>query len=172
MEVPRLRVKLELQLDPSLVCDLYHSSRQCRILNPLSKARDQARILMDSGQAHYHWAAMETSPFLGVFKYSWICFRWCGCLMRSRVDVCSLIARQSIGKELGSHVPPAIRYSSPFGMRVTTEWGPEKAQLVNKQDPSWKWDSKLESFPCPSFWKPLLILPHLCCHFCFPSRMT
>ena len=26
--------------DPSLVCDPHHSSRQCRILNPLSEARD------------------------------------------------------------------------------------------------------------------------------------
>ena len=50
MEVPRLGVKLEPQLlayttatatqDPSHVCDLYHSSEQCWILNPLSKARD------------------------------------------------------------------------------------------------------------------------------------
>ena len=50
MEVPRLGVELELQLpayataiatpDPSCVCDLLHSSRQCWILNTLSKARD------------------------------------------------------------------------------------------------------------------------------------
>ena len=47
MEVPRLGVKSELQLsayttsmrDPSHICHL-HSSRQCRILNPLSEARD------------------------------------------------------------------------------------------------------------------------------------
>ena len=49
MEVPRLGVKLELQLlaytaatatwDPSRVCDLHHSSQEC--LNPLSEARDQ-----------------------------------------------------------------------------------------------------------------------------------
>ena len=50
MEVPRLRVKSELQLlaysratampDPSQFCNLYHSSEQHQILNPLSKARD------------------------------------------------------------------------------------------------------------------------------------
>ena len=50
MEVPRLRVKSELQLpayttatampDPSNVCDLHHSSRQHWILNPLSEASD------------------------------------------------------------------------------------------------------------------------------------
>ena len=47
MEVPRLVVKLELQLlayatattmpDPSHICDLHHSSHQCKILNLLSQ---------------------------------------------------------------------------------------------------------------------------------------
>ena len=55
MEVPRLGVKLELQLpaytmatamqDPSRICDLYHSSWQRGILNPLSEARDRTHIL-------------------------------------------------------------------------------------------------------------------------------
>ena len=50
MEVPRLGGELELQLlayttatatpDLSQVCDVYHSSQQCWILNPLSEARD------------------------------------------------------------------------------------------------------------------------------------
>ena len=58
MEVPRLRVELELQLpayttatatpDPSHVWDLHHSSQQHQILNPLSRARDQTHILMDT----------------------------------------------------------------------------------------------------------------------------
>ena len=53
IEVPRVRVKLELQLPacatatamPNLsrICDL-HCSSQCQILNPLSKARDGTRI--------------------------------------------------------------------------------------------------------------------------------
>ena len=56
MEVPRLEVKLELQLpacttatvtqDLSRVCYLHHSSGRCRIFNPLSKARDRTRILI------------------------------------------------------------------------------------------------------------------------------
>ena len=56
MEVPRLEVKLELQLaayttatamwDPNCICDLYDSSWQHRILNLLSKARDGTHILM------------------------------------------------------------------------------------------------------------------------------
>ena len=62
VEVPRLGVELDLQLqartaatatqDPSHICDLHHSSQQRRILNPLSEARDQIHILMDSGWVH------------------------------------------------------------------------------------------------------------------------
>ena len=58
MEVPRLGVELELQLqvyttamaarDPSRICDLHHSSQQHRILNPLSEARDRTHVLMDA----------------------------------------------------------------------------------------------------------------------------
>ena len=61
MEVPRLRVELELLLayttatemwDLSHVCDLHHSSWQCPILNLLIEARDRTRILMDTSQHH------------------------------------------------------------------------------------------------------------------------
>ena len=58
IEAPRLGVESELQLpayatataipNPSYICDLHHSSRQCQILNPLSKARGQIHILMDN----------------------------------------------------------------------------------------------------------------------------
>ena len=50
MEVPRLGVESEL----------HHSSQQPWILNPLSKARDQTRILMDISLIHYHGATTET----------------------------------------------------------------------------------------------------------------
>ena len=59
MEVPRLRDELELlllacatataMLDLSCSCHLHHSSWQCGILSPLSEARDQTCILMDTG---------------------------------------------------------------------------------------------------------------------------
>ena len=62
MEVPRLGVQSELQLpayptatetrDPGHVCDPPYSSQQRRILNPLSKARDQTCVLMDISQVH------------------------------------------------------------------------------------------------------------------------
>ena len=75
MEVLKLVVESELQLmayttatatrDPSHVCDdLYHSSRQCWILNPLSKARDRTCVLMDASQVHFHWAMTETLIYL------------------------------------------------------------------------------------------------------------
>ena len=57
MEFPRLEVQSELQPlayttvtampDLSCICNLYHSSWQCWMLNPLSEARDQTLILMD-----------------------------------------------------------------------------------------------------------------------------
>ena len=60
IEVPRLQVKLELQLlahtiattmqELSCICDLHHSSRQPRILNPLRKARDWTHVLMDTSR--------------------------------------------------------------------------------------------------------------------------
>ena len=79
MEVPRLGVKSELHLpayttatimpDLNHVCDLHHSSQQYRLLNPLSKARDQTHILMDTRQVCYRWATMGTPRgwvFIGV----------------------------------------------------------------------------------------------------------
>ena len=39
--------------DPSLICELHHNSWQSQTLNPLSRARDQTGILMDSSWAHY-----------------------------------------------------------------------------------------------------------------------
>jgi len=72
IEVPRLGVKLKLQLltyttatamwSLSYICKLHHSSQQCRILNPLSKARDWTCILMDAGQIHFHWAMTRMPP--------------------------------------------------------------------------------------------------------------
>ena len=69
MEVPRLGVKSELQppayttatatLGLSPICDLHHSSRQCRILNLLNEARDQTLILIVTSRVRYHWATTE-----------------------------------------------------------------------------------------------------------------
>ena len=39
--------------DPSHICDLYHSSQQHQILNPLSETRNQICVLMDASQIHF-----------------------------------------------------------------------------------------------------------------------
>ena len=38
--------------DPCCVCNLYHSSQQHWILNPMSKARDRTYVVMDTSQIH------------------------------------------------------------------------------------------------------------------------
>ena len=58
MEVHQLRVESELHWpayttakgtpELSRICDLRHSLQQCQILKPLSEARDQSDILMDT----------------------------------------------------------------------------------------------------------------------------
>jgi len=60
VQVPRLGVKSGVQLlayttatatsDLRHICDLCHNSQQRWIFNPLSEARDQTLILMDTGQ--------------------------------------------------------------------------------------------------------------------------
>ena len=56
--------------DPSHICDLHHSSQQCRIPDPLSKARDQTGILMDASRVHF-CCTMVGTPFLILLKYNW-----------------------------------------------------------------------------------------------------
>ena len=77
MEVPKLRVKLELWLpayttatatwDLRWVCNPHHSSWKRRILNPLSKAKDRTRILMDTSWVHNPLSHNGNSP--NCFKY-------------------------------------------------------------------------------------------------------
>ena len=51
VDVPRLVVKSEPQVqNPSCICNLYHSSQQCWVLKPLSKARDQTCVPMDASR--------------------------------------------------------------------------------------------------------------------------
>ena len=73
MEVPRLRVKSELQLpayatgtamcDPSCICSLHHSSWQCQILNSLSEVGDWTLNLMLPSQICFH-CVMTGTPVL------------------------------------------------------------------------------------------------------------
>ena len=64
MEVPRVGVESELPLpvyttatamrDLRCVCDVHPCSRQRWILNPLSEARDQTQVLMDTSRVRDH----------------------------------------------------------------------------------------------------------------------
>ena len=68
-EVHRLGVESELQLlttaiamqDLSHVYDLHHSSWQCWIPDPLSEARDQTHVLMDTSRIHFGCATTGTT---------------------------------------------------------------------------------------------------------------
>ena len=53
--------------DPSHICNLYHSSQKCQILNPLGKARDRTLNLTVPSQVHFRCATTGTPPcyFLG-----------------------------------------------------------------------------------------------------------
>ena len=53
--------------DPSHVYNLYHSSRQCWILNPLSEPRDQTHNLMVPSRIHFHCAT--TGPPQVLLEY-------------------------------------------------------------------------------------------------------
>ena len=48
------------------ICNLHHSSRQHRILNPLSKARDWTLVLMDSLPLSHKWKSMAFLFFSGI----------------------------------------------------------------------------------------------------------
>ena len=82
MEVPRLGVESEPQLlacataiamqDLSHIYDLYHSSRQCWIPDPLGEARDRTCILIDS-RIHFCCTATGT-PYSFSFHLCLICY--------------------------------------------------------------------------------------------------
>ena len=86
MEVPRPGVQLELPSyttataisELSHICDLYHSSRQCRILIPLSEVRGQTYNLMVPSQIHFRCDKMGTPHIyycITIFKNSYIGIR-------------------------------------------------------------------------------------------------
>ena len=98
MEVPRLGVELELLLsayataaamqDQSHICNLCHSSQQHWVTDPLSEARDQTCILMDSSQICFCCANMGTSPvcfvLLKISLKSWKLI--VNCVMNKRAE--------------------------------------------------------------------------------------
>ena len=85
IEVPGLGDKLELQLLPyttatatqnlSHVCDLYHSSWQCWIPNPLSKARDLTHIFTDISWICF-LCAIKGTPKFNFWCHLWLLVIW------------------------------------------------------------------------------------------------
>ena len=83
MEVPRLGVKSELQLqayttttaipDLSCICDLCHSLRQCQFLNPLNEARDPTHLFMDTSCVLKTLSHNKSSK-LSTFAFQTICY--------------------------------------------------------------------------------------------------
>ena len=80
MRVPRLGDELELQLlayatstttqYPSRIFDLHHSSWQCQILNPLSKARDRTHNLMVPSGIRFCCATTGSPVFFFFFFFN------------------------------------------------------------------------------------------------------
>ena len=71
MEVPRLGVESELQLqatatqDPSFICNPHHSSWQRWVPDPLSEARDRMQIL--TGTSWIHFCCPNTGTPRNIF---------------------------------------------------------------------------------------------------------
>ena len=61
MEVPRLGVESEQKLQPTA------QQQQHQILDPLSKARDQTRVFMDTSQVHFHCTTTGTPDKLFLY---------------------------------------------------------------------------------------------------------
>ena len=77
MEVPRLGVKSELQLqayatatetwDPSSICSLHHSSQQCQIPDPLREVRDRTCILIYTSRNHFR-CTIRGTPTIRILE--------------------------------------------------------------------------------------------------------
>ena len=66
--------------DPSLLCDLHHSSGHCQIPAPLSESGDQICIIMNSSQIRFRCTTKGT-PFLEISDRieklsSWVCLSY------------------------------------------------------------------------------------------------
>ena len=123
MEVPKLGVKLELQLptyttatatpDSSSVFDLHHSSRQRWMLNPLSQARDGTCILIFTSQIHFRRARMGT-PIAFSLQFFW--FSLCPEIPKSNTSLPPYILFNEDAKNCCSngHSPISLKWSSGY----------------------------------------------------------
>ena len=142
MEVNWLAVELELwppayttataMPDPSCVCNLHHSSWQRQILNPLSEARDQICILMDTRRVlnllSHSGNSLKWAIFI-VRQKSWL-LPW----KEEREEYCSgevwLLASPQDGKLL---CPVPHRGGHLATWSVTTEFWRRCMKWMNRQ---------------------------------------
>ena len=64
--------------DPSCICNLYHSSGQRQILNPLIEARGQTCVLMDTSQISFLLSHNGNSQIARLLKNRWDRKNFCG----------------------------------------------------------------------------------------------
>ena len=131
----RLEVESELQLlayatatatqDLSCNCNLHHSSQQRWILNPMSEARDQTSVLIDTSRVCYHWA-MTGTPHLILYRSEtylwdiWICWSQTYSFSSAYND---RIEKQSLWNHRDLCLNPApfpmtLWFSSPLSIRL------------------------------------------------------
>ena len=72
--VPQAYARATATQDPSCIYDLHRSSRQHRILNPLSEARDRTLALMDASRVLYCYSMMGTPS--NCVLYSFLFFKY------------------------------------------------------------------------------------------------
>ena len=96
--------------DLSGVCKLHHSSRPCWIPDPLSEARDQTCILMDTSQICFFWAVTGTpkKPCL----LSWLI---CG-FLRSVFPGSSLFLSSTTSSSCPCYLGISVSQSSAFNL--------------------------------------------------------
>ena len=135
MEVPRVGVKLKLQLpayarvtatpELSQVCNLHHRSWQCRMPNPLSEARDGSHAFMDVSRVHS--AAPRGPPEHNTSEAPW----W---LSRLRIPHCHCCHR-SFMPGLGTSTCHGHSPKKPTWHFYTleTRWKPTVAEQVRDQ---------------------------------------
>ena len=138
MEVPRPGVQSELQLPVyttatavrilSCICDLQHSSRQRRILNPLSKARDQTLVLMDPRRGVFLLSHSGSSQ--ACYYSSQPLARRCPCFLLPTPSTSQAQGPKRLQAEpSGTGSFPCLALH-PFSLRVFFSRSPDRLQHV------------------------------------------
>ena len=114
------------------MCKLHHRSWQCWIPDPLSKARDQTHILMDTSKIHFHRTTMGTPLNHKEIIAQTYSTRWKRNIPRLSIY---LFYFHSLGR---------FRYISALGLRLQEIWNllfswrsKEMHERLESQDHCW-----------------------------------